>query len=1057
MIRWMVGSSLKSRRIMVAFAAVLMFFGVARLRSMPKDVLPEFSPPTVEVQTEALGLSAAEVEELITVPLEQDLLNGVAFLDTIRSESIPGLSSIEMTFEPGTELLDARQVVAERLTQAHALPQVSRPPQMLQPLSTTSRVMMIRLSSEQISPIDMSILARWTIRPRLLGVPGVANVAIWGQRERQLQVLVDPERLRANNVPLQEIIETTANAQFVSGLTFVEASTPGTGGIIETPSQRIGIRHAVPFATPDDLARVVIDGADGASLRLGDVTDVVVDHQLLIGDSISSEGSDLTLVVEKFPGANVLEVTRGVDAALEALKPGLSGMTIEPSVFRPSTFIETSSGNLGMALIIGAMLLLLVLGAFLFEWRTALIGVVAIVSSLLAAVLVLSLFDATLNTMILAGMVLALVVIIDDAVGSVETVAERLREHRHDGQDASVARLIVEGSVEMRSAALYGALIALVAFAPVFFTRGPFGAFFPSIAVSYAAAVLASMVVALLVTPALSGVLLAKAPLERRESPVARWLQPRYERNLSRFTGSLRPGLILVGILLVVGLVAVPFLKRSLTPSFKDTSLLVRLNGAPGTSLSEMNRITGRVGSELGTVPGVLEVGGHAGRALVSDRTIDVNESELWVSVDPEADYDATRASIEEVVQGYPGLDRSVLTYPSERISDVLVDAVDPITVRVFGQQLGVLRDKAEEVRGILSGIEGIDNPRVEIQPEEPTLEIMVDLEAAERYGIVPGDVRRAAAALLSGIQVGSLFDEQKVFEVVVWGTPQVRHDLASIESLAIDTPEGDQVRLADVADVRMTRFPTVIRHDAVSRTIDVTAGVSGRGLDAVSSDVEAALQNVEFPIEYHAELVEDFAEGQATDRQALWFTVAAAIAIFLLVQASIGNWRLAAVLFVMLPIGLAGGALAALLDGRLISLGSVAGFLAVLGITARHAVMQIRHMQQLERREGEPFGWNLVRRGALERLAPTLTSVLATAVAFAPLVIAGEIAGLEIVHPMAVVVLGGLVSSTLLTLFIVPALYLRFGSTSEPDLAIVLADRVIDLREPEEAKLTSS
>lgn len=1053
MIRWIVGSSIKSRRIVIALAAVLMVIGVLRLQDMPKDVLPEFSPPTVEVQTEALGLSAVEVEELITVPLEQDLLNGVAFLDTIRSESLPGLSSIEMIFEPGTDLLDARQVVAERLTQAHALPQVSRPPQMLQPLSSTSRVMMVELSSDQMSLIDMSILARWTIRPKLMGVPGVANVAVWGQRERQLQVLVDPKRLRANDVTLQQVIETSANAQFVSSLTFVEASTPGTGGIIETPSQRIGIRHAVPFATPDDLARVIVDDTHDNPLRLGDVADVVIDHQLLIGDAVSSEGAGLMLVVEKFPGANALEVTNGVDAALEDLGPGLSEVTVDSSLFRPASFIETANDNLKTALIIGAVLLLILLGAFMFDWRTALISIVTIAASVLVAGFVLSLFDVTLNAMILAGLVVGLVVVIDDAVAGVETAARRLREHRSNGDSVSPAEVIIESAIEMRSAALYGVLITLVSFAPAFFTRGAFGAFFPAIAVAYGAAVLASMAIALLLTPALSGILLAKAPAQNRESPVVRWLQPRYERALARTMGSARPALVVLAVLLVVGMVALPFLRRSLTPTFKDTNLLVHLDGAPGTSLTEMNRIAARVGEELRDVPGVLNVGGHAGRALVSDRTVGTNASELWVSIDPGADYDATRTSIDEVVQGYPGLDRDVLTYPSERIEEVLAETEDPVTVRVFGQDLEVLRSKADEVRQVLSGIDGIEDPSIQPESLEPTLEIMVDLDAAERYGIVPGDVRRAAATLLSGIQVGSLFDEQKVFEVVVWGTPEIRRDLTSVENLSIDTPQGGQVRLSDVAEVDITESPNIIRHEAVSRSLDVTAGVDERDLADVIAEVEAGLQEIQFPIEYHAEVVEDFAAAQAIDRQALWFTLAAVIAIFFLVQAAVGSWRLALPVLVMLPLSLAGASVAALLDGRVVTLGSVAGFLAVLGIAARFAVVQIRHLQLLERRDGVTFGRNLIIHGSGERLKPVLTSVFAMAAAFAPLAFAGEVPGLEIVHPMAIVVLGGLVSAAVFTLFVVPALYQSFGSGSQSDLSIALTESSEKTTKPDEAE----
>ena len=558
MMRWLVGSSLRSRRVVIALAALAMVFGFLRLGDMPRDVLPEFTPPTVEVQTEALGLSAAEVEELITVPLEQDLLNGVAFLDTIRSQSMPGLSSIEMIFEPGTDILDARQVVAERLTQAHALPQVSKPPQMLQPLSSTNRVMIVGISSDKLSLIDQSILARWTIRPALLGVDGVANVSVWGSRERQLQVLVDPKQLRANDLTLNQIIETTANAQFVCPLTFVRCSTPGTLGIVETQENRIGVYSPVPYATADDLAQVAVPGKPG--LQLGDVAEVVEDHQVLIGDAASPEGPGLMLVIEKFPGASAEDVSRGVNAELEALRPGLSEVEMDSSLFSPATYLETSSSNLTTALIIGGILMLLALGAFMFEWRTALISVISIAASLLAAGLVLSQFDVTLNSMTIAGLVLALVVIVDDAVGTIGGVAQRLQDRSGGRAPTSVARTMLEGFLELRGAALYGGIICLVAFMPVFFTRGAFGAFVPTIALAYAVAVATSMVVALMVTPAVAGVLLSKASLGTRESPVVRWLRPRYERSLAWVTGSARPAIVLAAVLLVAGLVAAPFI-----------------------------------------------------------------------------------------------------------------------------------------------------------------------------------------------------------------------------------------------------------------------------------------------------------------------------------------------------------------------------------------------------------------------------------------------------------------------------------------------------------------
>lgn len=1055
MLPWVIRSGLRARGFVLLLAFVTIGLGIVQLRGAERDALPEFSPPVVEVQTEALGLSAVEVEQLITVPLEQDLLNGVAFLDTIRSSSIPGLSSIQMVFEPGTDILDARQVVEERLTQAHALPQVSKPPQMLEPVSSTGRVMMIELSSEELSLIDMSLLARWTIRPRLMGVPGVANVSIWGQRERQLQVLVDPARLRAHGVTLQQVIETSANAQFVSNLSFVEASTPGTGGIIETPNQRFGIQHTVPFATPADLAKVVIEetgtGAPtGSALRLGDVADIVQDHQPLIGDAVATGGPALMLVVERLPGANPMDVTSGVEGALDDLRPGLTGITMDSTLFRPGTYIETSTTHLSTALAVGAVLLMLAL-VLLLSWRAAVVAGVAMLTSVGAAVLVLTWTHASFNAMTVAGLVLALVVVIDDAVSDTGTIARRLGEWRNDPahDSTSAARVVADTALELRKTGCYVAILAVGVFVPLYLTHGVLGAFMPALATSYALAVAASMLVALVVTPALSLTLLVKAAHERA-TPVVRRLRPAYRRALQRALGGAAPALVVAGVLLAVGLATLPFLRWGAVPELKDTNLLVSLSGPPGTSLPEIGRVTARMGDEIGAVPGVLRVGGHTGRALLSDQVVGTEAGELWVTLDPGADYEVTRAAVEDIVSGYPGLRHDVSTYPSARTEEVLAQPTSPVTVRIFGEDLAVLAAKADEVKQVLAGIEGVSDPQVTTQSEEPTLEIEVDKAAAARYGIVPGDVRRAAAALLSGIQVGSLFEEQKVFDVVVWGTTAVRHDLSSIEALPIDTPAGRQVRLGDVASVRIGSTPTVIRHVDVSRSVDVTADVQGRDLGAVLEDVRQGLRGVTFPMEYNAAVVDDFSTDRATDRRVMGYAVATAIAILLLIQAAVGGWRLAAGAFVLLPLSLVGGAVGVVLSGGTVSLGSVAGFLAVVGLAARQALTQVRDTDQLARDSGQEHGDGLVLDGASQRFAPLLTSVVGTALVLLPLVVAGPIAGLEIVQPMAVVVLGGLVSTTLLTLFVVPVLHVRFGTSAEADLSLALADRTIDLRDTE-------
>ncbi len=1030
MIRWIVGRSLKFRFLLVAIAALMVVFGIAQLRHAPVDVLPEFSQPYVEIQTEALGLSAAEVEALITVPLEADMLNGVSWVDEIRSESIPGLSSIVLVFEPGTDILDARQMVQERLVEVFALPNVSTPPAMLNPLSSTGRVMKIGLSSKELSLIEMSVLARWTIKPRLMGIPGVANVSIWGQRKRQLQVQVDPQRLRDLGVTLNQVIKTTGNALWFSPLSFLNASTPGTGGFIDTPNQRLGVRHVLPISTPDELAQVTVEGTQ---MCLGDVAEVVEDHQPLIGDAVVNDAPGLLLIVEKFPGTNTLEVTRDVEEALEALRPGLSGLEIDASIYRPATFIEMAIDNLTTALLIGSVLVALVLGALFYNWRTALISLVAIPLSLLAAGFVLYLYGATFNTMVLAGLVIAIGAVVDDAIIDVENIVQRLRQRRKEGFVKSTATVILQASLEMRSAIVYATLIIVLVVVPVFVMGGLSGAFFQPLAMAYVLALVASMLVAMTVTPALSRILLSRAPLGRGEAPLVQWLRRGYDAVLPRIIRKPLAAYLAVGIFVLAGLAMLPRLRQeSLVPAFKERDLLIDWEGAHCVSLPEMARITTQASRELRSIPGVRNVGAHLGRAVMSDEVGNINSGELWVSIDTGADYDATVAAIRDVVDGYPGLSRGVLTYLEERISEAL-GTNGAVVVRIYGEDLEVLHGKAREVRQVLSRIDGVVDAHVDHNGVEPQVEIEVDLEAAKHYGLKPGDVRRAAACLLSGIEVGSLFEQQKVFGVVVWGTPETRHSLTSIRELLIDTPGGGHVRLGEVADVRIVPAPNVIEREAVSRYVDVGANVRGRDLGSVARDVELRLQEVDFPLEYRAELRGEYAQRLAAREQVLSVAVAAAIGILLLLQAAFRSWRLASLVLFSLPVALVGGLAVVFAGGGVISLGALVGFVTLLGIATRNAIGLIRHYQHLQEQEGETFGPELVLRGTRERFAPIVITAATTGVGLLPLALFGDVAGLEVLRPMAAVILGGLVTSTLLTLFGVPVLCLLLHAGPEP------------------------
>ncbi|MGH3328995.1 MAG: efflux RND transporter permease subunit [Streptomycetales bacterium] len=1025
--RWVVASSLRFRRLVVAAAVALMAGGALGLQDTKVDALPEFAPPVVEIRTEALGLSAAEVEQLITVPLEADLLNGVAWLDEIRSESVSGLSEVELIFEPGTDILRARQVVAERLTGALGLPQVSKPPEMLQPLSSTNRAMMVGLSSDKLSLVELSVLARWDLRPKLMGVPGVANVSIYGQRERQLQVQVDPKQLREEEVSLQQVMETTGNALWVSPLSFVEASTPGTGGFIDTPNQRLTVQHVSPIVGAADLARVAVEESEG--LRLSDVAKVVENHQPLIGDAITKDGANLRLVIEKFPGVGATEVTGDVEDALDEMRSALPGVQIDSGLYQPASFIDTALGNLGWMVLLGLVLVAAFFALLLFEWRAAVISLVAVSLSVMTAALLLHLRGATFNLMLLAGLVVALGVVVDDAIVDVDTMKRRLARNRQEGGGRPAESVVVDASLERRGPAVFATLVILVAVVPVLVLGGLTGEFSRPLMLSYVLAVLASMLVALTVTPVLGFLLLSKAPLQRHTSPVTRWLQGRYDLALSRLVGRPVAAYVAVAVMAAAGLAAVPSLgDNEILPPLRERDLLFQWDAPAGTSHPEMARITDEASRELRALPGVSGVGALVGRAIGSDQVVDVNSGELLVHIDPDADYDTTVDAVHEVVNGYPGLLRQVQTYPEQRIREVKTGTDDDLVVRVFGQDPETLRESADQAQQAISKVDGVETPRVDQGEQEPTVEVQVDLAAAERHGVKPGDVRRAAATLISGVGVGSLFDRQKVFDVVVWGTPEIRHSLTSVRELLIDKPGEGQVRLGDVADVRVSPNPTVIKRESVSRYMDVVATVDGRDLDSVTSDVEAQLQRLDFPIEYHAEVVGD-PPGQF-ETQGLWgVSIAAAIGVLLFLQAAFGSWRLASLLFVTLPVAVAGGVIAAWAGIETVSLAALAGLFTVLGIAARNSIMFVRHYQWLEREEGEPVGPGLVLRGSRERFLPVVLTAGATALALTPALVLGNIPGLEVVRPVAVVVLGGLVTTTIFSLFVVPSLYLRFAS----------------------------
>jgi len=1015
--RWLVSTSLRLRVAVAALAAVLMIYGIRTVGDTPLDVFPEFAPPLVEIQTEGPGLSTNEVESLITVPLES-ALNGILALKTIRSKSVLGLSSVVLYFKEGTDLMQARQMVQERLaTVAGQLPAAARPPVILSPLSSTSRVLKIGMSSKTLSQIELTTLARWTIRPRLMAIPGVANVAIWGQRDRQLQVLVDPQRLRDHRVTLEEVVRASR-----------EAAAPGAGGFLDTPNQRLAVTHLGTVAQAEDLKRVPVAFRNGAPLLLGDVTEVQEGHPPPIGDAVINDGPGLLLIVEKQPTGNTLEVTRQVEAALAALKPGLRDVDIDSTIFRPATFIEMSLDNLRHALLWGCALVMVILVLFLFEWRTAVISILAIPLSLVTAAVLLRHLGHTINTMVIAGLAIALGEVVDDAIIDVENITRRLRLNRSLSQPQSALQVVFAASMEVRSAVVYATLIVILVFVPVFFLEGLAGAFFRPLALSYMLAVLASLVVALTVTPALALMLLPGSRLQRREPGLARWVKSRYRAALPVLAGRPRLALALLAVVFGATAVAVPFLGEEFLPKFKEYDFLMHWVEKPGTSLEAMQRITVRVSKELRAIPGVRNFGAHIGRAEVADEVVGPNFTELWISLDPAVAYEPTVARIQEVVDGYPGLYRDVLTYLKERIKEVLSGGSAAIVIRLYGPSLETLREKAQEVARAVRDLEGISDLQVEPQVLVPQVLVRVRQAAAARHGLTAGRVRQAATTLIQGTVVGEIYEEQKIFQVAVWGVPRVRTDLAALRDLRIDAPSGASVPLGELADLRFAEMPNVIQHENGSRRIDVSCNVRGRDLGSVARQIEQRVRALSFERGYHPEFLGEYAAREQSRRRLLMLAGLSLLGILLILHSDFRSTRLTLLIFVSLPFALVGGVAGAWLAGGVLSLGSLVGFVTVLGIAARNGIMLISHYRHLEEQEGVEFGPQLVLRGAEERIIPILMTALATALALLPIVIGGHRPGQEIEHPMAVVIVGGLATSTLLNLFFMPALYLRFG-----------------------------
>jgi len=1043
MLRSVVSTSIRLRFVVLALAAGIVIVADGQLQRMHADVLPETSATIVRIQTEALGLSAPEVEALVTVPLEKNLLEGVMGVTDVTSMTLPGVSDIDLHFAPGTGILEARQLVQERLTGAFVLPNVSKPPVMLQPVSSTGNVMIVGLTSSRLSLIDLSVLARWTIVPRLLGVPGVADVATFGQADRQLQVLVDPARLAAHHVTLDQVIETVGNSQLVSPLSFLEASTPGTGGFVEGPNQRITVRHVLPFGTPSNLAQVPVATDTGAPLRLSSIAQVVRGHQPLIGDGLVRGRPGLVLVIQKLPSANVLSVTAGLDEALASLRPALPGVQVDASVFRPAAYLGTALRNLRLVAIIAAALAALALVLLLAGFRLAFISLAAIVISLITATALLYGLGYTFNALVTLGLLLALAVVVDDATGPAERLLSRRAHARGPGPGQPVSGLVAGALGEMSGPLCTATLAVVLSAAPVLAASGLTARFLRPMALAFALSVAVSVIVALAVTPALAATLLAVG-----------WRGPRIPGLLARF-GVLYQGLLGRGLriprtallaLLAAGLGGLALLPAMHPgrPAFQDRDLVIHWAGPPGMSLTEMDRLTALASHELQSLPGVQDVTATVGRAVSSSQLVNPNSAEIWVTIRPDADYGSAVARVREIATGTPGVQGSVSTNEADSMAGVLSGQPDVVTVRLFGPGYPRLARLARRVEAIMSRVGGLRAPRAQLPVRQPTLDVEVNLDQATKDGVKPGDIRREAATLLSGLTTGNFFEQQEVFDVVVIGTPAVRDSLTSVDSMLVDTVNGGHARLGSLARVTIAPEPAMIPHEAMSRYVDVTAQLAGGSESSAGAAITRQLAAVRFPSGYYFSIQGQpgFSElGQPGGDATSWpelasFVIAALLGILLLAHATFGSWRLSLLTMATLPLPVAAGALAAFAIGAQDSLAAAAGLLGVLGISIRQAFRMVAAIQRRPAADdGEPVAGSAVS-GAAEGARAILASMAVTAAVLLPIVGLAEAPGNELLHIAAVVILAGLMTATLVNLYVLPAALLALGPPAPADRA---------------------
>lgn len=1025
MLNAIVRASLRLRGVVLVLAALLTAFGLYTLGRSKVDVFPEFAPPLVVVQAEAPGLSPEEVEQLVTRPVEQ-ALNGVPKLETLRSQSIQGLSVVTAIFEEGTDILRARQLAQERITQlAGKLPQGIASPALAPLTSSTSMVYIFGLTSERMSLMDLRTLADWTLKPRLLEIPGVSKLSIFGGEVRQIQIRLKPARLQALNLSLNEVLETARNATGVRG-----------AGFIETANQRVVLQAEGQNLSAQALGQVAIRAKDGAVLRLRDVAEVVDGPEPAFGAASIMGKSGVSVVVSDQPGANTLDITREVEKALQDFRPALErqGVVLHARLFRPASFVETAMGNVRFALLLGGLLVALLLFAFLGQARTAFITLTAIPLSLLTATTVLHLAGASLNTMTLGGLAIALGVVVDDAIIDVENILRRLRLNQALEQPRPVLEVVFEASIEVRSAVVYATFIVGLVMLPILSLSGVQGRILSPLGGAYLLAILASLLVALTVTPALTLVLAGAREMKEHEPAWVRALKARFHTLLAGLMARPKRLIWSAVILIALGLAAVPFFQGGFLPEFREGHFIVHMSLLPGASLQESQRVGQRVQAALMKLPSVRVVSQRVGRAEAADDTWGPHYSEFNVDLKPLKGVAAEEAmaDIRKALSQVPGADFAIKPFLTERIEEVVSGQTAQVVVKLTGNDLDALDAGAREVAAALRTVPGAADVAIAAPPGIPQVRLKLRPERLAQYGLAPGAVLQAIQVAYQGLPVAQVFEGNRVVDVAVTVDPSQRQHPELLGRLPIRSPEGRFLPLSELAEIVPGNGRYAVQHEGARRVAVVTCNAGSRDLASFVQEARAAVVKAKLAPDLLVRFT-GAAEAQAkSHRELLVYTLLSTAGIFLILFLAFRNLPNTALVLANLPFALVGGVLAVLFTGGWVNLGSLVGFVTLFGITTRNSIMLISHYEHLVQAEGATWGPETALRGTEERLVPVLMTALVTGLGLLPLALGAGDPGREIEGPMAIVILGGLATSTVLNLLLLPTLALRFGKMGE-------------------------